>query len=124
MAMTSGIDFREFAGSVGTITDYEDGDVVFREGDKPAFMYVVLRGAVDITVQNKKLEQLGSGRALGILSLLDDQPRTVTACASGPTQLAVIDRKKFRFMIEEMPNFCWYVMGELAHRLRTTNAAL
>src|SRR6201999_2530270 len=110
------IDFREFASSVGTIMDYEDGDVIFREGDKPAFMYVVMRGAVEITVQNKGLERIGPGRALGILSLLDDQPRTVTARATGDTQLAVIDRKKFRFMIEEMPNFCWYVMGELSHR--------
>lgn len=87
-------------------------------------MYVVLSGAVDIGTQNKRLERIGAGNALGILSLLDDLPRTVTARASGTTQLAVIDRKKFRFMIEEMPNFCWYVTGELAHRLRTTNAAL
>ena len=122
--MTAEIDFREFAGSVGTIMDYEDGDVIFREGDKPAFMYLVMRGGVEITVQNKELERIGPGKALGILSLLDGQPRTVTARAIGETQLAVIDRKKFRFMIEEMPQFCWYVMGELAHRLRTTNAAL
>src|ERR1700733_4272980 len=124
MSMTSEIDFREFASSVGTIKDYEDGDAIFREGDHPAFMYVVLSGAVDIIAQNKNLDRIGAGKALGILSLLDDLPRTVTARASGTTQLAVIDRKKFRFMIEEMPNFCWYVMGELAHRLRTTNAAL
>jgi CRP/FNR family cyclic AMP-dependent transcriptional regulator len=124
MSMTSEIDFREFASSVGIIEDYEDGDAIFREGDHPAFMYVVLSGAVDITAQNKGLGQISAGKALGILSLLDGQPRTVTARASGATQLAVIDRKKFRFMIEEMPNFCWYVMGELAHRLRATNAAL
>ena len=124
MSMTSEIDFREFASSVGTIKDYEDGDAVFREGDHPAFMYVVLSGAVDIIAQNKNLDRIGAGKALGILSLLDGEPRTVTARASGATQLAVIDRKKFRFMIEEMPNFCWYVMGELAHRLRATNAAL
>ena len=124
MSMTSEIDFREFASSVGTITDYEDGDAIFREGDHPAFMYVVLSGAVDIIAQNKNLDRIGAGKALGILSLLDGEPRTVTARASGATQLAVIDRKKFRFMIEEMPNFCWYVMGELAHRLRATNAAL
>jgi CRP/FNR family transcriptional regulator, cyclic AMP receptor protein len=124
MSMISEIDFREFAGSVGTIMDYADGDVIFREGDQPAFMYVVLRGAVDIMVQDRKLERIGAGKALGILSLLDDLPRTTTARASGETQLAVINRKKFRFMIEELPLFCWYVMGELAHRLRTTNAAL
>jgi len=35
-----------------------------------------------------------------------------------------MDKKKFRYMVEEIPNFVWFVMEELAHRLRTTNAAL
>jgi CRP-like cAMP-binding protein len=124
MSMAAEIDFRAFANSIGTVLDYQNGDAIFREGDGPTFMYVVLRGRVDIIAQDKRLEQVGAGKALGILSLLDDQPRTVTARASGATQLAAIDRRKFRFMIEEMPHFCWYVMGELAHRLRTMNAAL
>ena len=64
MFMTSEIDFREFACSVGTIKDYEDGDAIFREGDHPAFMYVVLSGAVDIGAQNKRLERIGAGKAL------------------------------------------------------------
>ncbi len=124
MSMTAEIDFREFARRVGTVIDYAKGDVVFSEGDEPQNMYVVLEGAVDIIARDKVLETIGAGNALGVVSLLDDQPRTATARARAVCSLAVIDRRKFRYMIEEMPNFCWYVMGELAHRLRTTNAAL
>ncbi len=124
MSMTAEIDFRSFARSVGTVMDYGEGDAIFREGDQTRFMYVVLKGSVEIASHHKVLEIIGEGNALGILSLLDDEPRTATARACEPTQVAMIDRKKFRYMIEEMPNFCWYVMGELAHRLRTTNAAL
>jgi CRP-like cAMP-binding protein len=32
--------------------------------------------------------------------------------------------KKFRFMVEETPNFVWFVLNELASRLRATNALL
>ena len=36
----------------------------------------------------------------------------------------MIDRRKFRFMIDEVPNFAWYVMQELVHRLRMVNEAI
>ena len=124
MSKSPAIDFRQFARSVGMVMDYDSGDVVFREGDEPRYMYVVLSGAVDIIARDRIIETIAEGKALGIVSLLDGEQRTTTARARDPSSLAVIDRRRFRYMIEEMPNFCWYVMGELAHRLRTTNAAL
>ena len=124
MAELATMDFRQFARSVGTVMDYAPGDVVFREGDPSRSMYVVLQGEVDISSHGKTLETIHAGDAMGIVALLDEQPRTATARAIGPCQVAMIDRRKFRYMIEEMPNFAWYVMGELAHRLRSTNAHL
>jgi CRP-like cAMP-binding protein len=51
-------------------------------------------------------------------------PRTNTARAVEPCELALLDKKKFRFMIEEAPNFVWFVLGEFGSRLRATNALL
>jgi CRP-like cAMP-binding protein len=56
--------------------------------------------------------------------LLDGQPRTITARVKEPSELALMDQRRFRYMVEEVPNFVWYVMAELADRLRATNAAL
>jgi CRP-like cAMP-binding protein len=124
MSAVAEMDFKDFAANVGTIMDYAPGDMIFREGDEPNFMYLVLRGSVEIIVRGVVLEKIGPGKALGILSLLDGEIRSASARACEATQLALIDHKKFRYMMEEMPQFCWYVMGELAHRLRATNAAL
>ncbi|MEA2740704.1 MAG: family transcriptional regulator, cyclic receptor protein [Acetobacteraceae bacterium] len=122
--MDQGIDFRTFARAVATVADYARNDVIFREGDAPRCMYIVLSGSVEISSHGKVIETIHDGNALGILSLLDEQPRSTTARAREACQLAIMDRRKFRYMVEEVPNFVWYVMNELAHRLRTTNAAL
>ncbi|OYV25086.1 MAG: hypothetical protein B7X08_07025 [Acidocella sp. 20-63-7] len=124
MALISEINLRDFASGVGTVIEYAAGNTVCREEDEPRYMHIVLHGAVEIVAQNNLLETFGEGKAFGILSLLDGLPRTVTARIGAPARVVVIDRKKFRYMIEEMPQFCWYVTGELAHRLRATNAAL
>ena len=124
MPMHQQIDFREFAKAVGTVMSYDAEDIIFRENDPPRFMYIVLSGAVEITSHARVIETIYEGNALGILSLLDEQPRTTTARARNRCEVALIDRRKFRYMVEEVPNFVWYVMDELAHRLRTTNAAL
>lgn len=117
-------DFRPFARQVGTVISYRAGDAIFHEGEAPRHMYVVLSGAVEITSHGKPIETVRAGHALGIISLLDEQPRTATARAVEACELALLDGRKFRYMVGEAPNFVWYVMGELAHRVRTTSAAL
>jgi CRP/FNR family transcriptional regulator, cyclic AMP receptor protein len=87
-------------------------------------MYILLDGALELTSHGKTIETLHKGQSLGIISLIDDAKRTVTAKATEPSRVVMIDKRRFRYMVEEMPNFCWFVMDELAHRLRTTNAAL
>ncbi|WP_187830427.1 Crp/Fnr family transcriptional regulator [Siccirubricoccus phaeus] len=118
------LDLRPIARSVGTVLGFRAGDVVFREGDAPHCMYVVLDGTVEVRRRDLRIETIGPGQALGILSILDGERRTITAEAATDCELAAIDARKFRALVEEMPHFGWYVMGELAHRLRMTNAHL
>lgn len=117
-------DLRGIARSIGTVMCYRPGDAIFREGDVPYCMYVILSGTVEVRRGSRRIEEVGPGQALGIVSLLDGEQRTVTAEATTDCEVAAIDRRKFRGLVEQMPNFGWYVMGELAHRLRATNAAL
>lgn len=124
MSLPRQVDIRNFARSLGVILTYRQGDIIFREGDEPRYMYVVLYGAVRISSHGKPIETILEGNAFGVVSLLDGMPRTATASALSDTEVAILDHKKFRYMVEEVPNFVWYVMGELVHRLRTTNAAL
>ena len=117
-------DFRPIARAVGTVLEFAANDFIFREGDPPRYMYVVLKGSVEMSSKGKVVEIAHGGKAFGMLSLLDDMPRTSAARALEPCELALLDKKKFRFMIEEAPNFVWFVLGEFGSRLRATNALL
>jgi CRP/FNR family transcriptional regulator len=124
VAAASDLDFREFARAVGTLRDCGVGEVLFSEGDAARFMYVLLSGSVEIYSRGILLQTLAAGEAFGIVSLLDGQERTAKALVTTPSQVAELDRKKLRYMIDEVPHFCRYVIGELAHRLRAINSAV
>lgn len=117
-------DFREIARGLGTVMRYGEGDILFREGDEPVYMYFVLGGRVEMTSHGKYIETVEAGRALGTVSMVDKNPRSATAKVMETAEIALIDQKKFRFMVEEIPGFCWFVMDVLVHRLRATNEAL
>jgi CRP-like cAMP-binding protein len=85
---------------------------------------MVLEGAIDVTHCSKIIDSLAPGDALGVVSLLDGKPRTANAIDTQDAKLALIDRKNFRYMVEAVPHFVWYVMAEMVGRLRATNAAL
>jgi CRP-like cAMP-binding protein len=118
------VDFRDFARSVGTVVHYMAGDTIFRESDAAGLMYVILSGSVDLTKKRRVIETILAGNAFGFVSFLDGQPRSVGASASDDCELALIDQKKFRYMVEEMPNFVWYVLDQMAHHLRTASAVI
>ena len=55
---------------------------------------------------------------------MDKKPRANSARAKEDCELALLDERIFRVMVEETPGFVWYVINEFAARLRATNALL
>ncbi len=117
-------DFLKMARASGTVVRFSAGSDVFRAGDPPDYMYIILSGTIDVRGHDKLIEKIGVGDSLGIVGLIDDRPRTTTAHVVEDVELALIDKRRFRYMVETVPNYVWYVMNELVHRLRATNAAL
>lgn len=71
---------------------FATGEVVFREGDKGAGLYIILRGAVSIVDMlpdggEKVLVTLGERQFFGEMALLDSGPRSASAVARAPTVL-------------------------------------
>lgn len=121
---TAIIDFRQIARGLGTVITYGAGDVIFREGDSPTYAYIVLSGKVEVASRGKVIEQVDDARAFGVISLIDKKPRSATARAVEKSEVALLDARQFRYMVETTPNFVWYVLGEVVDRLRATNSAL
>ena len=124
MVVDEKTDFRELARDGGMTISYRAGDYIFREGDAATCMYILLKGPVESSTRDKVVVTIPEGKPFGMLSLIDKKLRANTARAKEDCELALLDERTFRVMIEETPGFVWYVINEFAARLRATNALL
>jgi CRP/FNR family transcriptional regulator, cyclic AMP receptor protein len=118
------LDFRIFAREACPVIDVPAGETVFHMGEPGATMYVILTGSIDMVNGDRLIESLGAQQAFGMMSLIDTLPRSATARVSEDAQLAVIDRKKYQFMLHELPSFAVFIIQTLANRVRSTARAL
>jgi CRP-like cAMP-binding protein len=118
------IDMRMFAQRAGTNVAYPAGSVVFNKGDPGSCMYVVQFGLIEMTIGDKVIEICGANEAIGFMSMIDGAPRSSTARVKEACELSLIDQRKFRFMVDEIPNFALYIMGAMARRIRGMGQAM
>jgi CRP-like cAMP-binding protein len=118
------MDFRVFAREACPVIEVKAGDTVFQLGEQGATMYVILVGRIDMMNGERLIESLGAQEAFGMMSLIDALPRSATAKVAEDAQLAVIDRKKYQFMLHELPSFAIFLIQTLANRVRSTARAL
>ena len=117
-------DFRELARDGGMVLSYRAGDFIFREGDTASCMYIVLKGSVEMSTRDKVVVTIPERKPFGMLSLIDKKLRANSARAKEDCELALLDERTFRVMVEETPGFLWYVINEFAVRLRAANALI
>jgi CRP/FNR family cyclic AMP-dependent transcriptional regulator len=122
--MKTDIDMRSFAKGAGVSVTFGSGAVVFNRGDPGSCMYVVQSGVVEMLIGDKVVEVCGPNEAIGFMSMIDEAPRSSTARVKEACELSVIDQRRFRFMIDEVPNFALYVMGAMARRIRGMSQAI
>ncbi len=103
------------AGSTRTL---QAGTVIFEEGDAGQEMFGVIEGEVELRLRNGRVLILGPDDIFGEMALVDSSPRSATAVAVTETTLAVVDRRRFLFLVGETPSFALQVMSNLAERLR------
>ena len=112
------IDMRTFARNAGANVSFPAGTIVFNKGDPGTCMYVVQSGVVEMVIGDKVVEVCGANEVIGFMSMIDGAARSSTARVKEAAELSIIDQRKFRFMVDEVPNFAIYVMGAMARRIR------
>ena len=80
--------------------EYQDGDVILREGTSLDWIYVILEGQVRIQKRTPKgpvaIATIGEGQMVGEMAFLErgKVPRAASAVASGYVRLGVLDRDR------------------------------
>jgi hypothetical protein len=109
---------------------YRPGERVFGKGDSGIEAYVVMRGQIDIFIEeaSRPIASVANGQILGELAFLDGIPRVAVAVANQASILLVIQRSAFNQLVQREPHLGMVVMRnialELSNRLRRSNVAL
>ena len=108
------------------VRTYGPGEVVFREGDQGAEMYLIVEGEVEIRKGTsgsaaKTLVSLHKGDLFGEMALIDHKLRSASAVTSSDTKLLALNAQLFDSMIEQNPDFSRKMIRILAKRVRSTN---
>lgn len=101
---------------------FEKGDVVFREGEPGAGMYLLIGGAIELTKavtrgQSQRLALLDRGQIFGELSLFDNLPRSATATAFVTSSVLFFPAEGFHHMLETRPAFAPFLLRNLVTKL-------
>ncbi|WP_448560657.1 cyclic nucleotide-binding domain-containing protein [Trichothermofontia sp.] len=95
------------------------GETIFSEGEVGTEMYGILEGEVDFLVDGKVVETIGVGDVFGEGALVHvEGTRGSTTVAKTDCKLAVMNKHRFLFAVQETPEFALEIMRSYSNRLR------
>jgi len=105
---------------------FEAGEPIFKEGEKGDLMYVLLEGAVDLTMRLEHGDTVlktveTTNDFFGEMALLDERPRSASAKAVKKTKVLAVDGPTFESMILSNGKFALKIIKVLAARIRRSN---
>jgi CRP/FNR family cyclic AMP-dependent transcriptional regulator len=117
--------------SISEVQIAKKNTVLFKEGDKPEFFYVIAKGRIRISKQipgigEEALAILEQGTYFGEMELIDAEvPRAAMAMAHEDCTLQAIRIADFHTLLgtdrELAVAILWSIVATLARRLRATN---
>jgi CRP/FNR family transcriptional regulator, cyclic AMP receptor protein len=126
-------DDLEKIADIASVRDFDEYDVVFREGDPAEDIYLVVSGTVSLEVCAagigcKQILTLGPGELLGWSSLLGQSRYTARARTPQSTRLVQINVAQLMQLCDQDPRFGYDLMRRtalaLAKRLSATRIQL
>jgi len=112
--------------SLGRISVYPAGSVLFRQGEPTGHVAVLARGWVKVVASAHSGEEAflairGPGDVLGELSAVDGQPRSATVSALVPVRARVIQGDRFLEAVSASPELCLALLRHLTAHLRDSD---
>lgn len=102
--------------------EYKVGDLIVRQGEMGDCMFVIQKGEVEAVAEADgreiRLRKMGVNEFFGEMALFEQETRTATVRALGPTRVLTIDRKNLLRGIHEDPSLAFRMVETMSHRIR------
>lgn len=121
----------EELGNIASIThmeEYEEGEILFHEGDIGDQAYVVISGKVEIYKEATKKQKESvitnfiTGDCFGEMSLFDGETRSTSARTMEPSTLGIYSKSELNAVIDRYPSIAIGIIKVLSNRLRNITA--
>jgi flavin-dependent dehydrogenase len=104
---------------------YQDGDVIFRQGDAADSMFVIQDGRVEVLAEldgnEIRLAVSGPGEVIGEMAIFEHETRSATVRALGNARVLTIDEKAFLRYVHQDPSLAYQLLKLLSNRIRQIN---
>ncbi|MCC7474241.1 MAG: Crp/Fnr family transcriptional regulator [Pirellulales bacterium] len=126
-------EYVERIANIAQVLEFDEYDVVFREGDPADYLYLIAHGSVSLELCApgtgcRQVLSLGAGELLGWSSLLGQARYTARARTPQAAQLVQLNVKQLLALCEHDPRFGYELMRRtaiaLAKRLSATRIQL
>ncbi len=112
-----------------TLRNFEDGELILREGERGETFYLIRSGKVELIVPGPDGDldlhiHMGEGEFFGEVALLTGRPRTATIHARGTVELMELSRGDFNQIADKYPHVREVVKEYLQMRAKVTIDAL
>lgn len=102
---------------------YRKGEIIFREGEPAARLFLIDEGQVKLTIASPGgnellIALLGRGEIFGELSIIERGPRAMDATAMAATRVFALSADNFWTTLEEHPPLARRLLELMARRLR------
>jgi len=102
--------------------EIKEGDIVFHQNEQSDFLYYIVKGDFEITVNEKPVATLTPDDILmGELSFLLNNRRSATVKAISDGKLIKISKKEFVQVIRKQPHYALFLCRILANRIEKLN---
>lgn len=109
------------------------GTVVFKEGDSGTYMFLLVKGEVEILKSDQdsvlhSIVRISHGKTVGEMSIIDGEKRSATCVASQTSILLLLTKDNYTRVIKEKPLLAVHILAKLAklmsQRLRSVSGQL
>lgn len=107
---------------------FVNGEVIFKQGDKPSYIYIIKKGKIKLFVENGEtpfeLVTFGEGDCFGESSIIGIRTHAATAIAQGDTELVVLSRSTLMSLYEsDIHLFSTLILNIAREACRRLNAS-
>lgn len=100
---------------------FADGEAIITQGDDAEYVYTILEGGADVSVDGVKVGEIKEEEIFGAMAVLTGQRRAATVRARGTCSVMMVARDEFASLVNTHPNLFINLLRDMTRTIVALN---